>query len=541
MGRGSKMKKYKIILLSIIALAFFLRIFQIQSSPPSLNWDEAALGYNSYSLLKTGKDEYGNRFPLLLRSFDDYKPPIYSYFSIPLIYVFGLNELGVRLLSVISGTISVLLIYLIAKEVFNRKVGIFSSLLFALQPWSIHYSRMALEATVALPITLSAIYFFLKAKSEKKVKYVYLTLITTIISSYAYYSNRALFLPIVIFTLVYNRKILKDKGAKLTSVLIILLLSAPTIAMMVKGEGLARFNNTSIFSLLDNFSGSYFSLTDNTLFFLTKSVFARYLSYFSPTNLFVRGTPEPIQKIFGYSVFYPIEFLFYASGLYYLARRYKKYWIFLAFLLFLPTPAAITWNWFSPVRVLPYFALMSIVFAYGATKLFQLASKWSAKTAIVGLFGIVIIYLNSFAGLLTSQYLYLPYAEKGDWQFGFREIMNEIKPYYENYDQVIFETGHAQPHIFTLFYLGYDPAQYHKDIGCPTCVDIPRTNWDLGNFKFRKIYFPDDRNLKNTLFIGSEYNLPTNDLESAKNANKIKDLYDLHGEFVARIVETSDQ
>jgi 4-amino-4-deoxy-L-arabinose transferase-like glycosyltransferase len=534
------MTKYKIIILSIIFLAFFLRIFQVQYSPPSLNWDEAALGYNSYSLLKTGKDEYGNRFPLLIRSFDDYKPPIYSYFSIPFIYVFGLNELSVRILSVLSGTLSVFLIYLIGKEVFNKKVGILAAFLFAIQPWSIHFSRMAFEATVALPITLSSIYFFLQAKSKKQVKYVYLTLITIIISSFAYYSNRALFLPIVIFTLIYHRNLLKDNRAKITSGLIILLLSSPTILMMIKGEGLARFHNTSIFSLVKNFSGSYFSLTDNTFLFLAKNVFARYLSFFSPANLFVRGTPEPIQRIFGYSVFYPIEFIFYLSGLYFLMKRYKKYWIFLAFLLFLPTPAAITWNWFSPVRVLPFFSLLSIVFGYGAIKLWQSASKLSAKVAVVSAIGVAIIYLNSFAGLLTTQYLYIPYAEKGDWQFGFREIMNEIKPYYQKYDQVILETGHAQPHIFTLFYLKYDPAQYHQDIGCPTCVDIPRTNWDLGNFKFRKIFWPKDRDLTNTLFIGSEYNLPTDDIKSTKNANKIKDLYDHHGQFVARIVETFD-
>ncbi len=534
------MTKYKIIVLSIIFLAFFLRIFQIQNSPPSLNWDEAALGYNSYSLLKTGKDEYGNRFPLLIRSFDDYKPPIYSYFSIPFIYVLGLNELSVRLLSVICGALSVFLIYLIGKEVFDKKVGLFSAIFFTIEPWSIHFSRMALEAAVALPITLSSIYFFLLAKSKKEVKYVYLTLVTIIISSFAYYSNRALFLPIVIFTLFYHRNLLKDKRAKITSGLIILLLSSPTILMMIKGEGLARFNNTSIFSLVNNFSGSYFSFTDNTFFFLVKNVFARYLSYFSPANLFVRGTPEPIQRIFGYSVFYPIEFVFYLSGLYFLAKKYKKYWIFLAFLLFLPTPAAITWNWFSPVRVLPFLGLLSIVIGYGVVKLLQLSAKWSRKVAVVAIIGTIIIYLNSFAGLLTSLYLYMPYAEKGDWQFGFREIMNEIKPYYQNYDQVVLESGHAQPHIFTLFYLQYNPAQYHQDIGCPTCVDIPRTNWDLGNFKFRKIYWPNDRYLKDTLFIGSEFNLPTQDLESSNNANKIKDLYDHHGEFVARIVETFD-
>ena len=43
----------------------------------------------AYSILKTGRDEYGSPFPLLFRSFDDYKAPIPVYLLVPVFKFFG--------------------------------------------------------------------------------------------------------------------------------------------------------------------------------------------------------------------------------------------------------------------------------------------------------------------------------------------------------------------------------------------------------------------------------------------------------------------
>ena len=74
-------KKYIFYLIFGLVLFVHLavRVVGLNSSPASINWDEASLGYNAYSLLKTGKDEYGNPWPVALRSFNDYKPALYSY------------------------------------------------------------------------------------------------------------------------------------------------------------------------------------------------------------------------------------------------------------------------------------------------------------------------------------------------------------------------------------------------------------------------------------------------------------------------------
>ena len=85
-------KKTIIILTIIVLISLFLNIFKQNTSPGCFNSDEASFGYNAYSILKTGGDEYGNFMPLRLKSFGDFKMPVYSYLSVPFIAIFGLNE-----------------------------------------------------------------------------------------------------------------------------------------------------------------------------------------------------------------------------------------------------------------------------------------------------------------------------------------------------------------------------------------------------------------------------------------------------------------
>lgn len=106
------MKKRIILLLSgIIFLAIILRIPALDKFPPSLYSDEISQGYNAYSVLLTGHDEYGKYFPVSFRSFGDWKPPLQTYIMIPTIWMFGLNAWGVRLPSAIVGILTVLLTY----------------------------------------------------------------------------------------------------------------------------------------------------------------------------------------------------------------------------------------------------------------------------------------------------------------------------------------------------------------------------------------------------------------------------------------------
>src|SRR3990167_8496580 len=105
-------------LLLIIVGASILRLWQLGNVPISPDWDEVALGYNAYSILQTGKDEYGEFMPIILRSFDDYKPALYAYCIIPFIKLFGLSTFSIRLPSAITGVLMIIGIYYLIGEFF---------------------------------------------------------------------------------------------------------------------------------------------------------------------------------------------------------------------------------------------------------------------------------------------------------------------------------------------------------------------------------------------------------------------------------------
>ena len=91
----------------VIVLAILIRVVNLSSVPPHLTPDEAALGYNAYSILKTGRDEHGAFLPIVFKSFGDYKPGLYVYLTVPFVGLMGLNEFSVRFPSALMGTISI--------------------------------------------------------------------------------------------------------------------------------------------------------------------------------------------------------------------------------------------------------------------------------------------------------------------------------------------------------------------------------------------------------------------------------------------------
>ncbi|MDP2860304.1 MAG: 4-amino-4-deoxy-L-arabinose transferase, partial [bacterium] len=115
------MKKQKdiielLIIIIVLAFGFFLYTFKLGEIPSGLYVDEASTGYNSYSILQTGKDEYGKSMPVAFRFLGSYTPPLYTYLSVPIIAVAGLNVTSVRFLSALCGVLNILIIFLLVKS-----------------------------------------------------------------------------------------------------------------------------------------------------------------------------------------------------------------------------------------------------------------------------------------------------------------------------------------------------------------------------------------------------------------------------------------
>ena len=143
--------------LAIIIAASIVRFAGLSQLPQALNRDEAAIGYNAYSLLTTGKDEHGVAWPLNFKSIGDYKMPGYIYATILPVKVFGLNDFSIRFWSAVAGVSAVVAIYLITNN-------LLATALMAFNPWAIFYSRIGFEANLALALFLVGWWLLLKKR-----------------------------------------------------------------------------------------------------------------------------------------------------------------------------------------------------------------------------------------------------------------------------------------------------------------------------------------------------------------------------------------
>src|SRR3972149_10296036 len=100
------MRKWLIV--GILLPGFLLRSYDLYSYPSGFTPDEASFGYDVYSILKTGRDQWGKQLPLSLESFGDFKPPLYAYVLVPSVALLGLNKFSVRFPHALAGPLGVL-------------------------------------------------------------------------------------------------------------------------------------------------------------------------------------------------------------------------------------------------------------------------------------------------------------------------------------------------------------------------------------------------------------------------------------------------
>ena len=294
------MKKIVFIALVLI-LATFLRIFYLGRIPNGLYSDEAVYGYNAYSILKTGQDEYGVPFPLAFKSFGDYKAPLYIYLSVPFIYLFNLNTFSVRLTSAVLGILLTILTFLVTHKLFrNIKLSLLSAFLTSISPFTLQFNRMAHENNLVTVLVALGVYLFLKSKEN--IIYLYLAAVVFAASLYAYHDARV-FVPLFILSLafIFKKFFLNKKHHTIYSSILFLTLLLPLILTLRNPQMLTRPLYTNIFSDAgitqslnqargeDKIAGFPLpSLFHNKLLEIPQRFLSNYLSHFSPDFLFSR-------------------------------------------------------------------------------------------------------------------------------------------------------------------------------------------------------------------------------------------------------------
>jgi 4-amino-4-deoxy-L-arabinose transferase-like glycosyltransferase len=431
------MKKITILLLSfILVISIFTRFYKLGSVPPSISWDEAAVGYNAWSILYWGKDEWGKTLPLVFKSFADDKHPLHIYLTVPTVGLLGLNEMGVRASSALFGVLNVLIIFFLARLIFKSDLaGLISSFVLALSQYNIHFSRFNHELNFVLFFFMLGLALILKGIKEKSYALV-LGFGFLGLDLLGYHSAKVVVPPMVLLVIaLYFRNFMKIKKIFLFGILAFsffvgILFLEPALL------GGARLQQTS-----DPSERSIDAVT------------TKYLSHFTNTFLFVRGDANPRLSA-QTGTFYKVDSVFLAIGLIMLVwgiiKGKKEYLLILFWAILALLPSSITSEAPHAARAMYMTGSWHLIIGLGIYTLLNLLKPKGLKIAL----GVVIVGLIGFYFSMFWKNYFGEYAKRYaiEWQYGMKQVVERVRGN-QAYGKVYMDNIRQQPYIFFLFYL----------------------------------------------------------------------------------------
>lgn len=161
-----KNKKSLIILILILILASFLRLYRVSDYM-------TFLGDEGRDVLVVKEILEGNFTLLGPRSSagDFYTGPIYYYMIAPFLWLFNYDPVGPAFMIALLGIATVFLVYYVGKKLFNESVGLIASALYAVSPLVLAYSRSSWNPNPMPFVTLLMLYVLYEAVQNKSWKY----------------------------------------------------------------------------------------------------------------------------------------------------------------------------------------------------------------------------------------------------------------------------------------------------------------------------------------------------------------------------------
>lgn len=514
--------------LLLFSIALAIRIYKVGSAPSGILVDEASIGYNAYSILKTGKDEYGISFPLVFKAFGDQKLPLYIYLVVPFVKYFGLSAFSVRLPSVLAGSFLPIIIFFLLRELrFNKKTSFFGGVITAVSPWTIILSRFGYETNIGLLFFSLGILFAFISLRKKNICIPLFGGIFFGLTLYSYIAYRFITPFIVLsFLLVKykeNKIITKSKLILVTAFLLTLL---PLISVLFAPQSTARFNQagssySSGLKMEIDENRNYCTqklpkiicyVASNKMVFMARTYLYRYIDAFSPGYLFLtEDKQDPSLNVDNFGLFYVWFLPFYILGILAMISRVRRKRpttadLFIVIGLFISVTPSLLVGDAQKLRLSALFPFIVIVMSYGVS-LFETYLKNRTIKQIY----YVILYCVSLLSVLFFLILFLTvHIQK--YETSYRTYVPKLMKYLGEYgsNTQIYIKSITEGIIYYAFVNKIDPAFYQKNIvrNPPDSIGFVHSS-DLSNIHitgedFSILGCKLRKNNGNTLYVSNE-------------------------------------
>jgi 4-amino-4-deoxy-L-arabinose transferase-like glycosyltransferase len=503
---GQVIKKYgQFLALGLIFIGgVFLRTYHLGTLPASMHRDELAIAYNAYSLLETGRDEWGQPHPWFFKSFGDYKQPGMVYGTIPGIWGLGLTPLGARLPAALISAVAILAVFLLVKTIFkSEKMALLSSLALAFSLWHIRDARNIYEPVVIL--TFSILSYWALYKAREKTVYLGLSIALFVVSSLIYNTAVFIYLPLLMLWLGYGwRKFSPTKRQQW----LLGLVAAILIAGGMLGGGLevsAGKSQTTIFynsTLINEHEGRIYRFWKSGLpiypgmkaadrVFQVGYRFAKsYLASIDMNYLFFKGGNNAWHNFASIDMgeMNPVLLPFFIVGLIYVwqRRRHPTYFFILALLLVSPLPSSLTIDAPNTNRLIDFHLIVMLVAVLGFYRVLSASQKWQRYLAYLGIF-LYLVFFSQFLGRYFGIYNKLL---ADSWYAEVPAMVQAVESEKSNYDWVYIEPPISALYIYYAFYSQLPPEVLQTAVG-QGALDF-NTVSQLGNVVFGKYLPPID-------------------------------------------------
>lgn len=486
-----------------ILVGSYLRVVKLDKIPPHLGNDEISIAYDSYSVRTIGKDEHGHSWPLSFESHQTYKAPLYAYLNMPINRLLGNNEYGVRLLSAIAGSILIILVALLTKAWGGYLVALAAAWLMALNPKAIFASRIAFESNLAaLMLSLGVLLMFYFRKKQKSF-YAVLVGLFLGLSIWGYHTEWGLAPMLAVILPFLSRKEIAFKKWWPMSLLMILI-AMPIFYnfVAVQRKDVNNRANSQLWFSAGQVQ-DYIKVSEDgpvkKLMVVALTPVNNYLAHFSLDSMFSSGADmfngeSPLES--GWFLLGTLPLLL--IGLVKINKVFGKYWVWiLAWWLLCPVVPALTYGGVASVRNLAFIVPTILIMAGGAGILWQQSRKWSI------ILGIVLIFNFFVFGL--SYYIHFPVDSGNNFQYGYKEAWEFIKPNIDKYDKVVVENRFGEfgqftgvPHLYFGYFGAFSAEEMQKR--------VDNNGTKIGKFEFKYVDWNQEEYSPKTAYIVSAIN-----------------------------------